>query len=228
MGSVTGRLMLVDPMPAFCQSLAAALPRHSVEVVGWTTDEREARTLADRHRPDVVMTEIALDAGSGIELASQLSRSVRVVILTRGDVGEILLDAVGAGAVGCLDHSLTVSQLASLMLQPDASFVHDPDALLGALQRASSKRADPTVKRLDTLTPREREVLRLLAEGMDDERIAARLFLSTNTVRTHVGRILRKLGVHSRADAIRAELEGGPGSGTARGNIARITGPELG
>ena len=214
-------------MPSFCESMAAGLTRSSMQVVGWTTDERKAATLAERLQPDLVLTEIGLDAGSGLGLARRLRDRTRVIILTRTNVGEVLLDAAAAGAVGCMGHGSDVSELAQCLLDPVPTFVHDPGELLTALRLASALRTAPATPRLEKLTPREGEVLRLLAHGLDDEGIAARLSLSPNTIRTHVGRILRKLGIHSRAEATRLSLTAKATSGGERENVTRISGPRL-
>jgi DNA-binding NarL/FixJ family response regulator len=130
--------------------------------------------------------------------------------------------------VGCLGHDLTVAQVVAALQRTDTGFFHDPSGLLAVLRRAASLRSAPTAERLSTLTAREREVLGLLAGGLDDAGIAASLVLSPNTVRTHIGRIMRKLGVHTRADAIRAALTvGSTGGVPLPDNIARITGPKL-
>jgi DNA-binding NarL/FixJ family response regulator len=223
---VDGRLVIVDPMPAFCESMAAALTRSSMQVVAWTTDEREAAALAERLQPDIVLTEIELDVGSGLGLARRLRDRTRVIVLTRTDVGEVLLDAASAGAVGCLGHGTNVSELVAYLLDPVPTFVHDHGELLTALRRTSALRAAPATARLETLTPREREVLRLLADGLDNEGIATRLSLSPNTVRTHVGRILRKLGIHTRAEATRMSLAAQAASGELE-SVTRISGPRL-
>lgn len=213
-------------MPAFCESMAAALTRSGMQVLGWTTDEREAAALAERLEPDLVLTEIELDVGSGLGLARHLRDRTRVIVLTRIDVGEVLLDAVSAGALGCLGHGTDVSDLVANLLDPVPTFVHDPDELLKTLRRASGLRTAPATARLETLTPREREVLRLLADGLDNEGIATKLSLSPNTIRTHVGRILRKLGIHSRAEATRISLSAKAARGE-RENVTRISGPRL-
>ncbi len=224
---VEGRLLLVDPVPSFCESLAVAMSRAGQEVVGWATDEREAADLVDHLEPDLVLTELDLDRGSGLALARRLREHVPVIVLTRADAGEVLMDAVAAGAVGCLGHGLAVSELIACLHDPDATFVHHDRALLAMLRRAGAERFEPAAARLMLLTAREREVLRHLADGHDDRAIAVRLSLSPNTVRTHVGHILRKLEVHSRAEATRRWLSLKAAQGEGPDNITRITGPEL-
>lgn len=223
------RVLIVDPQPLFCESLAASLSASGIEVVGWTTDEREAwhATVADP--PDIVLAECELAAGSGLNLSRKIHDHVRVVILTRRPEGQVLLDAVAAGAVGCISHDMAVAELQKLVRDPrHGRFLADPDRLLDALRMASGQRIDdPSARMLARLTPREREILRLLTQGLDDNAMAQQLYLSSRTVRTHVGNVLRKLGVHSRAEAARLALAvGGPEMRSGK-QVVTIEGPRL-
>ena len=227
------RVLIVDPQPFFCESLAHAMSAISgVEVVGWATDELGAARIADQRSPDVILTEVELAAGSGISLCRRVAHGVRTVVLTRRHEGEILLDAVAAGAIGCLSHELEVGELGSMVESAAAGrFVIRDDRLHEALRRASLTRVSVTPDGepsalLTQLTAREREVLALLARGLDNRAIATRLQLSAHTARTHVGNILRKLGVHSRADAARIALS--EGRADADTHVLQIRGPELG
>jgi DNA-binding NarL/FixJ family response regulator len=220
--------LIVDPEPFFCESLATALSRvPEVEVIGWTTDELDAARVSEEARPEVLFTEVLLAGGSGLSLARRCVDGPRVVVLTRGHEGDILLDAVAAGATGCLSHSVGVNRLAALTSRAAAgNFVVDDERLHDSLRRAAAARtreAGPSAA-LARLTAREREVLQLLARGLDNEGIGRALHLSPHTARTHVGNILRKLKVHSRAEAARLVLRE-----TAGGEeVLRIEGPDLG
>jgi DNA-binding NarL/FixJ family response regulator len=224
------KLLVVDPQPFFCEALTAALgDTGEVEAVGWTTDELEADRLASRHAPNVVLTEIELAEGSGISLTRRLAGGPAVIVLTRGHEGDVLLDAVGAGGMGCLSHDLEPGDLVRhLVRAAEGRFVVDQDRLHAELRRASAARSQKGAgsPRLALLTAREREVLTLLARGLDNQGIARKLHLSAHTARTHVGNILRKLGVHSRADAARIALR--EGQAEADTDVLRIRGPDLG
>jgi DNA-binding NarL/FixJ family response regulator len=226
---VTVRVLIVDPQPFFCESLVAALREEpEIEVVGWATDELEADRLTTQRSPDVVLTEVDLAAGSGLSLVSRIADRTRPVILTRGHEGDVLLDAVEAGAVGCLSHDLELEGLTGHLGRVAAGgFAIDQDRLFGSLKRASGvhTRRGSGSPRLALLTPREREVLALLARGLDNHAIARRLHLSSHTARTHVGNILRKLEVHSRADAARIALREGQSERDT--DVLRIQGPDL-
>lgn len=228
--NVSVRLLVVDPQPFFCESLTAALEgSDDVEVVGWTTDELEAERLASRHSPDVVLTEVELARGSGFSLTRRLAGGPAVVVLTRGHEGDILLDAVAAGGIGCLSHDLEAEDLVRHVVKAsEGEFAIDHGRLHQELRRASATRSQKGAgsPKLALLTAREREVLMLLARGLDNQAIARELHLSAHTARTHVGNILRKLGVHSRADAARIAIREGEPEGET--DVLRIRGPDLG
>jgi DNA-binding NarL/FixJ family response regulator len=223
------RALLVDPQPFFCEALSDALTgRGHVEVIGWTSDELEACEMVAARSPDVVLSELHLDAGSGLSLARRLRGSVSVILLTREHEGDVLLDSVAAGAVGCLGHDLGIDRLEGLLSRPfDGDFVIDVHRLHETLRRASTGRAEQAarVSNLSRLTAREREVLRMLAEGANDETVAERLYISVRTVQTHIAKILRKLDLHSRADAARLALTSVDGAPAA--DVLRIHGPTL-
>jgi DNA-binding NarL/FixJ family response regulator len=224
---VAVRVLIVDPQPFFCEALRTALQdSDGIEVVGATGDELDAAQLAVQHSPDVVLTEVELSGGSGLGLTRRLGDRTATVVLTRRPEGEVLLEAVSAGAMGCLGHHLDVAVLASLVHRAaTGAFAIDEARLHDTLKRASAARAPElgAFPRLAALTPREREILQLLARGLDNRAIAGQLHLSTHTARTHVGNILRKLGVHSRAEAARMALQ----QGQTDTNVLRIRGPDL-
>lgn len=227
--NVTVRVLVVDPQPFFCEALRAALDHaDGIEVIGCLGDELEAERMTTDLAPDVVLTEIELAGGSGLSLSRRLGDRSRTVILTRRHEGDVLLDAVSAGAMGCLGHDCDPTELAgALQRVADGRFVIDERRLHGTLKRASLARAQiGGSPKLAALTAREREILQLLARGLDNQAIAKQLHLSTHTARTHVGNILRKLGVHSRAEAARLALK--EGHADADAHVLRIRGPELG
>ncbi len=222
------RLLLVDPQPLFCEALTSTLAEDGrVEVVAWTTNEREAVALATSAAPEVILTELELAPGSGLNLVRRLRDRARVVVLTRRDEGEVLLDVVAAGAVGCLSHSLVPGELARLLVESTSGgFVLDARRLLQTLRGAAAQPpAGAARPELARLTPREKEVLELVARGLDTRGIAEALYLSPETARTHVRNVLRKLGVHSRVEAARLALRSG--LSPPEGGVLRILGPDL-
>jgi DNA-binding NarL/FixJ family response regulator len=221
------RALVVDPQPFFGDALAVALRLRGIDVVETTTDEREAERIATEGSIDVVLTELELSAGSGYRLIKRVHERTRALVLTRADEGAVLLDVVRAGAVGCVGHGASVDELhaaLSAALEGGFGVVH---RRLGEMLRVAASEAgrDPRGGTVTSLTAREREILTLVAQGLDNAAIGARLYLSADTVRTHVGRIMRKLGVHSRAAAARAAVSAGLVPTASR--ATRISGPDL-
>jgi DNA-binding NarL/FixJ family response regulator len=222
-------VLLVDPQPFFCESLARALDPSVAAVVASTGDEREAVELAERDDPDVVLTELELSGGSGFSLIKHLSDRARVVVLTRRPEGDVLFDAVEAGAHGVLGHGTGLRRLEAVLARVhEHSWVADPGRLRDALRRARGQAAQRggSEGRVARLTVREREVLQLLARGLTREEIADALYLSAHTVRTHLGNILKKLEVHSQAEAARVALRAGLAASDV--HVVRLSGPDLG
>jgi DNA-binding NarL/FixJ family response regulator len=226
---VAVRVLVVDPQPFFCEALRTALQSSGdVEVVGTAGGELEAARLAARRSPDVVLTEVSLSAGSGLGLARRLGGRTATMILTRRAEGDVLLEAVSAGAMGCVGHHLDLAALASLVHRAaGGGFALDDGRLHDTLKRASAARVSQlgAFPRLAKLTSREREVLQLLTRGLDNRAIAGHLHVSSHTARTHVGNILRKLGVHSRAEAARVAIQQGPARTDV--HVLKIRGPDL-
>jgi DNA-binding NarL/FixJ family response regulator len=218
--------VIVDPQPFFCEAMASALSSIGFDIAGWTGDEIEALELASATDPDVVLAESDLARGSGLGLVRRLRDKRCVVLLTRRPEGDLLLEAAAAGAAGCIGHATNLSTLGRLVREAASGrFAVDPERLGGALKRAAARReAGDESDILARLTTREREVLGHLAGGLDNQAIAERLYVSPDTVRTHVNKILRKLGVHSRAEAARLALRDDQREG---GHVTRISGPIL-
>ncbi len=227
--SVPIRLLVADPQPLFCEALVSSLEAdRRVETARWVTDEASAVELVASIRPHLVLTELELNPGSGLRLTRRVREATRVVVLTRRDVGDVLLDVVSAGAVGCLGHVEGVVETQRLVLDSNPNeFTIAPGRLLGALRGAATGAlARVPDSPLLRLTAREREVLSLLAAGLDNDGIARSLYVSPETARTHVRNLLRKLGLHSRADAALLALRSGFGQPDSK--VLRIQGPDLG
>jgi DNA-binding NarL/FixJ family response regulator len=224
------RVLVVDPQPFFSESLARALEEDDrLEVVGWTADPGEARRLVSTLGPDVVLCDLALATPATLGLLDRSDDEPKLIVLTRGHEGDALLPVAAAGAAGCIGHDIGVGDLCALIADAGAGrFVVNPMRLGAALRRAAS--GPPPDRRtagdVTNLTLREREILDLLSDGLDNGAIAARLHLSAHTVRTHVANILRKLGVSSRAEAARIALRAGAGDPEV--SVLRIEGPKLG
>lgn len=185
-------------------------------VVGTASDGAEAVRICRDLRPDVVLMDVRMPGMDGIEATRQLARlgvDARVLILTTFDLDEYVFDALRAGASGFLLKDVTAEQLFDAVRVIAAG-----DGLLApavtrrlisefALQRP--KADAPSTAAIADLTPRETQVLRLLAEGLSNPEIAARLVVTDETVKTHVSRILSKLGLRDRTQAVVAAYESG-------------------
>jgi DNA-binding NarL/FixJ family response regulator len=196
--------------------------RPDFTVVGTASDGAEAVRLCHELRPDVVLMDVRMPGMDGIEATRRLADSgeyrPRVIILTTFDLDEYVYEALRAGASGFLLKDVTAERLFDAV-----RVVADGEALLapGVTRRLIAEFAalhrrpnlDAGVEwglaGLDVLTARETQVLRLVAEGLSNAEIAARLVVNEETVKTHVSRVLRKLGLRDRTQAVVAAYESG-------------------
>jgi DNA-binding NarL/FixJ family response regulator len=191
-------------------------------VVGTVADGFEAVRIDRELQPDVILMDIRMPGMDGIQatrqLASQRTDRPRILVLTTFDLDEYVYDALRAGASGFLLKDVTAERLFEAVRVIAAG-----DALLapGVTRRLISEFAQrPTAKRqpllaLEELTPRETEVLQLVAEGLSNSEIARRLVVTDETVKTHVSHVLNKLGLRDRTQAVVTAYETGlvvPGS----------------
>jgi len=183
-----------------------------LEVIAEAATGREAVELAARLRPDVVLMDIRMPDLDGIEATRQLTRSTtasRVLILTTFDLDEYVFEALRAGACGFLLKDVAANQLAS-----GVRMVAAGDALLAPsitrrlIEEFAVSRPHPP-EQLSELTPREMEIFLLVAKGMSNAEIAGKLIIGETTVKTHVTRLLMKLGVRDRIQAIVLAYEAG-------------------
>src|SRR5262245_38080151 len=140
------RVLVADPQPFFCESLAAALQEDGrMEVVGWTTDPRDAERLLSTAGPDVLLCELEFAMTPAFGLLPR-DDGPKVIVLTRGHEGDALLPVAAAGAAGCVGHDIGVRELCGLIADVgDGRFVVDPERLGDALRRAAT-RAEPTTQ----------------------------------------------------------------------------------
>ncbi len=207
---------MVDDHELFLDALALRLESEtSVVLVGRQTNVGDARAALALAEVDVLVVDASLHSENGLELIAEALHSKQVpgaVVVTAQDTVELAAEAVRAGARGFVSKSDSVEDLIATIAAVHRGETHLPNRLLAGileeLQR-SSRQDDELVRRLDLLTDREREVLAMLASGIDRQTIAARLFISAHTVRTHVQRILTKLGVHSQLEAVSVALRAG-------------------
>ncbi len=185
-----------------------------IEVVAEATNGREAVAMARQLGPDIVLMDIRMPELDGIEATRRvtaLDDAPRVLMLTTFDLDEYVYDALRAGASGFLLKDVPAAQLAA-----GVRMVASGDALLApSITRrlieefAASAPAETMVPGLDELTPRELEVFKLVAKGLSNAEIAAELIIGETTVKTHVTRLLMKLGLRDRVQAVVVAYEAG-------------------
>jgi DNA-binding NarL/FixJ family response regulator len=177
-----------------------------LEVVGEAADGPQALALVESHRPDVVMLDIRMPGLDGIEVARRLAESrspARVVVLTTFDNDDYVYGALRAGANGFLLKDAPATQLvAAIRAAAAGDAVLAPSVTRRVVDELGRRQAPLAIHRMDALTDRERDVLTLMADGCSNAEIGARLFITEGTVKTHVARILVKLGVRDRLQAV--------------------------
>jgi DNA-binding NarL/FixJ family response regulator len=169
----------------------------------------EAIEVCDQKRPNVVLMDIQFPgAVSGIDATREIKKAsppTNVVIMTAHESEELLVEAVEAGASGFLRKTEGVEEvLSSVKAAAAGEILIDQNELARLLPQVAREREERREAQLliDQLTEREREILQFLGEGHRNEEIAAKLFISPQTVQTHVRNILTKLGVHSKLEAV--------------------------
>ena len=200
----TGFAALLDTQPDFA-------------VAGTACDGAEAVRICRDLHPDVVLMDVRMPGMDGIEATRQLAGSgtggPRILILTTFDLDEYVYDALCAGASGFLLKDVTAERLfdavrviaaGEALLAPTVT-----RRLISEFAQQRPKPDAPPVTALATLTPRETQVLRLVAEGLSNPEIAARLVVTEETVKSHVSRVLSKLGLRDRTQAVVTAYESG-------------------
>ncbi|KOU69724.1 LuxR family transcriptional regulator [Streptomyces sp. MMG1533] len=224
------RAVIADDQALVRTGFGMILAADGIEVTAEAADGAEAVAAVRRTRPDVVLMDIRMPRMDGIEATRRIladsdpTTGLRVVILTTYDLDHYVYAALTAGASGFLLKDVTPEHLVAAV-----HLVQSGDALLApAITRrlierfAHREEARPAAlhRDLSDLTPRELEVLRLLATGLSNAELADRLFLSPTTVKTHIGRILSKLDLRDRVQAVVLAYESGlvaPGDPTGNG-----------
>jgi len=210
------RALVADDQEVVREGFVALLgTQEDFDVVASAADGAEAVALSAEHRPDVVLMDVRMPVLDGIEATRRIVESSeeapRILVLTTFDLDDYVYDALQAGASGFLLKDVPAETLFEAVRVVAAG-----EALLApAITRrliAEFARLRPRQVRPDSLsalTPRETEILGLVAEGLSNGEIAERLVLSDETVKTHVSHVLRKLGLRDRAQAVVVAYESG-------------------
>lgn len=204
------RVLLADDQRVVREGLAMLLDLlPGVEVVGTAADEEQAVDLAVRLRPDVVLMDLRMPRCDGIEATRRLRDridDVRVIALTTYADDRSVLDALRAGARGYLTKDAGAAEIHQALRQvADGRAAIDPAVqhhLVDTVATTSPPLDRPPPRLPDRLTPREAEVLSLVAEGLSNAEIAVRLVISEATVKSHLNHLLAKIGARDRAQAV--------------------------
>jgi DNA-binding NarL/FixJ family response regulator len=220
---VTLRVLIADDQELVRDGFRMILEASGIEVVGEAGDGREAVYLARRRRPDAVLMDIRMPGVDGLQATRELAGPdvtdpVAVLILTTFDLDEYVLEALRAGARGFLLKDAGRAQLVAAVhavARGDALIA--PSVTRRLIERFVERSLEPVPAELGDLTPREHEVLRLIARGRSNAELARELIVSETTVKTHVARILAKLRLRDRVQIVVFAYEHGLIQPGARG-----------
>ncbi|GII93859.1 response regulator [Sinosporangium siamense] len=219
---MTIRVLLVDDQPLLRTGFRLILEAETdITVVGEAGDGKAAQEQSRALLPDVVLMDIRMPGVDGIEATRRIVKEAsagahvpRVLVLTTFDLDEYIVEALRAGASGFLLKDVPPDELVqAIRVVAAGDAIVAPSVTRRLLDRFSARLPSAyqqsTPARLDRLTERELEVLKLIARGMSNAEIAAKLVVSETTVKTHVGNVLTKLGLRDRVQAVVLAYETG-------------------
>jgi len=219
---VTIRVLVVDDQElirAGFSALVGAAP--DMEVVGEADDGAAALEVARRERPDVVLIDIRMPGMDGIAATEVIAADpdltdVKVIVLTTFEMDEYVVAALRAGASGFLGKGVRPAALLDgIRTVAGGESLLSPKATRSLIAHVLERQVDPVVAgaAFEHLTPREREVVELVAHGLSNDDIATKLFLSPLTAKTHVNRAMMKVGARDRAQLVVLAYQAGLASG---------------
>ena len=203
------RVLLADDHPVFRQGLRALLEREKFDVVGEASDGLEAIAAAERLQPQVVVIDLAMPSLNGIDAVREIAKRApraKAVLLTMHTEEYHVLEALRAGAKGCVSKSQAAEHLLQAIKDVCAGGVYLSPHVSGAVVQAYLAKTELPY---DPLTPRERQVLQLIAEGKTTKETAAVLEVSVKTAETHRTNLMEKLDIHSTAGLVRYAIRRG-------------------
>ena len=200
---MTARCLVADDHPAVLRAVSAFLTEEGLEVVAQARSGEEALAKIESTRPTVAIVDVRMPGVSGLDVAKQAARTspdTAIILYTGAGDTALLVEAVDAGARGFVLKEAPLSDLLRAIDTVAAGGTYVDAVLAGTLTSGKA------TERLVDLTKREREVLRLLADGKGYDEIAKELFLSPETVRTHVRKAMQRLDASTRTQAVAAAL----------------------
>lgn len=206
------KVLVADDHSLFCDGLISLLEATGFEVVGQARNGRIAVEETVRLRPDLVLMDINMPQMNGLEALRRIKAELpetQVVMLTVSDADSDLLEAVRSGAQGYIKKDLSAQEFLEMLrgLQQGEAAI-DRKTVSRLLESFSALTHQPSDS-VNELTPREIELLQLIAEGLSNKAVAEKLYISENTVKYHLKKILQKLGVQNRTEAVAYALSAG-------------------
>jgi two-component system, NarL family, response regulator NreC len=202
-------ILLADDHQVVRQGLRALLEREGFTVVAEAADGREAVQLAIQHQPGVAILDLTMPLLNGLDAAKEIARvcpSCRTVLLTVHSGESYILGALQSGVRGYVLKTQAASDLVTALREVVSGGTYLSPRISGTVVEAYRTRSELPA---DPLTPRQRQVLQLVAEGKTTKEIAAVLGVSTKTAESHRNRLMRKLGIHETANLVRYAIRCG-------------------
>src|SRR5215472_5294858 len=208
--TATIRCLVADDHSLVRQGIRRLLQDEGVEVIGEAGDAAEALKRVSELRPDIVLMDVGMPGFSSFEAARVIQRDfpgTKVVFLTMHEDRDYVMQGLQSGAAGYLLKDTPATKLVSVLrdIHQGAKFV-SPEVLGGLLDTGELERTNQPTRRKSALTPRETEVMRLLAEGNTVRKIAGMLGLSLKTVEAHKFNLMRKLDIHNKAELVHCAI----------------------
>jgi DNA-binding NarL/FixJ family response regulator len=203
------RVLIAEDHTIVLEGLRALLEKEGFEVVGQATDGREAVELAQRLKPDVAVMDISMPALNGIDAAREIGRAspdTRTILLTIHEENQYVLEALRAGVSGYIVKTRAARDLVQAITEVTRGAVYLSPGLSREAVKAYMENGELSA---NPLSPREREVLQLVAEGKTTKEVAVILGISAKTAESHRTRIMEKLDIHETASLVRYAIRQG-------------------
>jgi two-component system, NarL family, response regulator DegU len=204
------RVVLVDDHDLLRRGIRTMLQSEGIEVVGEGSDGTDALRLVEEHLPDIVIVDVIMPKKDGIEATREIRDAyphIGVIVLSGHDEKRFVFDALKAGASGYLLKTAELEEVVATVREVARGHAKlDPEVADQIISEFQSYQVAEVSEVFQPLTPREREILTLMSDGLPNKAIAARLSISERTVTTHVANIYAKLHVNNRVSAIQEAM----------------------